>query len=239
MRFQDSMVERTRALPGVTAAAFINDFPLGGGFYANGTLVEMSRPDEFKSWDPISAMSAEERAARSTLAGYRLAGPGYFEAMRIPLVRGRLIEEQDGPETPHVAVISESLAKARWPDRDPLGRYIQFGNMDGDFRGIRVVGVVKDVRELSPEALPQPTLYAGAPEAGEPVFSRRLRTRPREPQRKRQEDRARTRSGSAGSNAHRRRRFGQRRSAAVGSISGSWVPSAWWPSPSRPSASTG
>ncbi len=162
VRFQDSLVERTRALPGVTAAALINDFPLGGGFYANGTLVEMSRPDEFKSWDPINAMSAEERAARSTLAGYRLAGPGYFETMKIPLVRGRLIEEQDGPEAPHVAVISESLAKARWPDRDPLGRYIQFGNMDGDFRGIRVVGVVKDIRELSPEALPQPTLYAAA-----------------------------------------------------------------------------
>jgi|CXWL01.1.fsa_nt_gi predicted permease len=162
VRFQDSLVERVRSLPGVTAAAFINDFPLGGGFYANGTLVEMSRPDEFTSWDPINAMSAEERDARSTLAGYRLAGPGYFEAMRIPLVRGRLIEEQDGPEAPHVAVISESLAKARWPDRDPLGRYVQFGNMDGDFRGIRVVGVVKDVREISPEALPQPTLYAAA-----------------------------------------------------------------------------
>ena len=108
VRFQDSLVERARALPGVTAAAFINDFPLGGGFYANGTLIEMSRPDEFTSWEPISAMSAEERAARSTLAGYRLAGPGYFEVMRIPLVRGRLIEEQDGPETPHVAVISEA-----------------------------------------------------------------------------------------------------------------------------------
>lgn len=162
VRLQDSLIERVRALPGVTAAAFINDFPLGGGFYANGTLVEMSRPDEFTSWDPINAMSAEERDARSTLAGYRLASPGYFEAMKIPLVRGRLIEEQDGPDAPHVAVISESLAKARWADRDPLGRYVQFGNMDGDFRGIRVIGVVKDVREMSPEALPQPTLYAAA-----------------------------------------------------------------------------
>lgn len=162
VRFQDSLLERSRALPGVTAATFINDFPLGGGFYANGMFIEMSRPDEFKSWDPINAMSAEERAARSTVASYRLAGPGYFETMKIPLVRGRLIEEQDGPDAPHVAVISESLAKARWPDRDPLGRYVQFGNMDGDFRGLRVVGVVKDIRELSPEALPQPTLYAAA-----------------------------------------------------------------------------
>jgi predicted permease len=162
LRFQDTLVERARALPGVTAAAIISDFPLGGGWYSNGTFVEMSRPDEFASYDPIQAMSPEERAARSTLAGYRVAGPGYFEAMGIALVRGRLIGEQDGPEAPQVAVISESLAKARWSGQDPLGRYVQFGNMDGDYRGMRIVGIVKDVRELSPEALTQPTLYAAA-----------------------------------------------------------------------------
>ncbi len=162
VRFQDALTERTRALPGVTAAALINDFPLGGGWYANGTFVEMTRPDEFTSYDPIDAMSAEERAARSTLAGYRLVGPGYFEAMGIPLVRGRLIEEQDAPEAPQVAVISESLVKARWPDRDPIGRYVQFGNMDGDYHGLRIVGVVKDVRELSPESPAQPMLYASS-----------------------------------------------------------------------------
>ena len=162
LRFQDSLVERVRALPGVTAAAFISDFPLGGGWYANGTFVEMSRPDEFASYEPIQAMSAEERAARSTLAEYRVAGPGYFETMGIPLIRGRLIGEQDGAEAPQVAVISESLAKARWAGQDPLGRYIQFGNMDGDYRGMRIVGIVKDVRELSPEALSQPMVYGAA-----------------------------------------------------------------------------
>lgn len=160
--FRDTLVERARALPGVTAAAYISDFPLGSPWYANGTFVEMSRPDEFSSYDPIRAMSPEERAARSTLAEYRVAGPGYFEGMGIPLVRGRLIEEQDGPDAPQVAVISESLAKLRWPDKDPLGRFVQFGNMDGDYRGMRIVGIVKDVRELSPEALASPMLYAAA-----------------------------------------------------------------------------
>ena len=51
-------------------------------------------------------------------------------------------------------MISQSLAEAQWPGRDPLGRYIQFGNMDGDPTALRVVGVVGDVRELSPKRCP-------------------------------------------------------------------------------------
>jgi len=79
--------------------------------------------------------------------------------MGIRLVRGRLFEESDGPDAPHVAVISESLAEAKWPNQDPLGRFVQFGNMDGDLRGFRIVGIVSDVREVSPERAPRPTFY--------------------------------------------------------------------------------
>jgi hypothetical protein len=51
--------------------------------------------------------------------------------MGIPIRRGRGFEAADGPGPSYVAVISQSLAAAQWPGRDPLGRYIQFGNMDG------------------------------------------------------------------------------------------------------------
>ena len=44
-------------------------------------------------------------------------------------------------------------------DQDPIGRYVQFGNMDGDLRGFRIIGIVGDVRELSPETLPGPLFY--------------------------------------------------------------------------------
>jgi ABC-type antimicrobial peptide transport system permease subunit len=57
-------------------------------------------------------------------------------------------------------VISRAFAEARWPGRDPIGRFVQFGNMDGDLRGFRIVGVVDDIRELSPEAAPGPIFYA-------------------------------------------------------------------------------
>ncbi len=56
--------------------------------------------------------------------------------------------------------MSESLARAKWPEQDPIGRFVQFGNMDGDLTGHPVVGVVGDVRELTPETPPAPLLYA-------------------------------------------------------------------------------
>ena len=71
-----------------------------------------------------------------------------------------MIEPSDGPESPHVAVISESLARSKWPGQDPIGRFVQFGNMDGDLKGFQVVGIVGDVRELTPETPPSPLLYA-------------------------------------------------------------------------------
>src|SRR5690606_6202923 len=58
------------------------------------------------------------------------------------------------------AVISESLARERWPDEDPIGKLINFGNMDGDLRALTIVGIVGDVREASLELEPRPTIYA-------------------------------------------------------------------------------
>ncbi len=79
--------------------------------------------------------------------------------MGMRLVRGRLFDQSDGPETPQVALISESLARQYWRNEDPLDKGIQYGNMDGDTHLLRVVGVVSDVREFGLEANTQPTVY--------------------------------------------------------------------------------
>jgi hypothetical protein len=79
--------------------------------------------------------------------------------MGIAVLQGRAFDARDTADAPHVAVISRAMAESRWPDRDPIGRYIQFGNMDGDPRGFRVIGVVDDVRELTPEAPPGQLFY--------------------------------------------------------------------------------
>lgn len=99
---------------------------------------------------------------RAGYAEYRRATPGYFRAMRIPLLHGRVFDERDHPEAPHAAVVSESLAKATWPGEEPVGKLVQFGNMDGDLRPFTVVGVVGDIHDASLEAAPRPTFYANA-----------------------------------------------------------------------------
>jgi predicted permease len=77
----------------------------------------------------------------------------------IPLIRGRMFDERDTESAPHVALISESLARLRWPNQDPLGHTLEFGNMDGDLRLLTIVGVVGDTHEYSLETPARPTIY--------------------------------------------------------------------------------
>jgi predicted permease len=158
---QEALLGRIRSLPGVTDAGLINGFPLGKGFFANGRFIEMTRADEIATREQF-VLDAPQFASRAGDAEFRAASPGYFEAMDIPLLSGRLFDDGDAPGRPHVAVISRSLAEKQWPGRDPIGRFLQFGNMDGDLTGLRIVGVVGDVLEQSPEAAPGPIVYVSA-----------------------------------------------------------------------------
>jgi putative ABC transport system permease protein len=88
-----------------------------------------------------------------------VATEGYFQALGIPLIRGRIFDERDSANAPHVAVISESLARNRWPKQDPIGRTIEFGNMDGDLRLLTIVGIVGDTHEYGLDVPPRPTVY--------------------------------------------------------------------------------
>jgi predicted permease len=157
--FQQELMTRLRALPGVEAVGGISDSPLGWlGNYANGQFLEMTRPDEIQTYEEAKRLpDVKERAG---FAGFRVASGSYFRAAGIPVLRGRAFEDGDAAGAPHVAVISESLAKQKWPDQDPIGKFIQFGNMDGYIEGLRIIGIVGDVREASPEAVPGPLVYA-------------------------------------------------------------------------------
>jgi predicted permease len=162
VQFQERVVERLRAQPGVTSVGLINAFPLSpDGNFSNGTFIEMTRPDEITTFTGFNR-SAPDIKARSGQARFRKVSADYFTAMGIPLTRGRLVDDRDAAGGPHVAVISQSLAATQWPGRDPIGRWIQFGNMDNDLSAIEIVGVVGDVRELSPESQPAPTMYVSA-----------------------------------------------------------------------------
>ena len=156
VEFNERAIERLGGLPGVTAAGGINGFPLGGGGAAGPFLIiRGDEPSNFKDLMPLV-----KDPTRSANAQFRVASGGYFGAMGIPLVRGRVFDGRDTGGAPHAAVISESLARKQWPAQDPIGVRIQFGGMDGDMTPFTIVGVVGDVREGGLDSQPPSMFYA-------------------------------------------------------------------------------
>jgi predicted permease len=154
----DALLARLRELPGVRAAGAVSVLPVWGGSGGDGTFLLLTRPDEVRTMEEFSRLAKDP--SRAGEASYRRATDGYFEAMGIPLLRGRAFEARDGIDAPPVAVISASVARTRFAGRDPIGQLIQFGNMDGDVRPFTIVGVVGDVREEALDGPPRPTIYA-------------------------------------------------------------------------------
>jgi len=152
------LLGRLHAIPGVTAVGAINAIPLAAEATSDGTFLEMTSPDERISFADMPRLFQDH--TRTGQAEFRLASGGYFAAMHIPLLEGRTFDERDAPDAVHVAVVSASLAKAKWPGQSPVGKWIQFGNMDGDPRPFMIVGVVGDVREAALDVQPKPTFYA-------------------------------------------------------------------------------
>ena len=139
--FHEQLLDRVGQIPGVVAVGGINSLPMTDNG-ANGTfLIDNDR-------------------SRTGYAEYRRASRGYFAAMGIPLLRGRLFQPEDTPESQHVAVISKALADKVWAEADPIGQRIQFGNMDGDSRLLNIVGIVGDVRDYGLDADVRPAVYA-------------------------------------------------------------------------------
>jgi predicted permease len=136
--FAARTLEAVRQLPGVQAAGFTSGLPFTGGTSSSVILAEgyVMAPGE-------SVISPNQ--IRVT--------PGYFEAMRIPLKRGRLFQEHDGFEAPAAVIVDERLARKFWPNADPIGpRMFQprspadLAQPGPDTPALRVVGVVGTVR---------------------------------------------------------------------------------------------
>lgn len=157
--FHEELSARLRAIPGVKAVGGVSALPLTGSG-ASGAFLIVEHEDEVRNFEDWDRISRDE--TRTGYADFRVADAGYFAALGIPLIRGRLFDDRDGPGAPHVAVISESLAKRRWPDEDPIGKRIQYANMDSDFRVFTIVGIVGDVRDEGLDAEPYPTFYGNA-----------------------------------------------------------------------------
>jgi putative ABC transport system permease protein len=162
------LVERLHALPGVEQVAAANAVPLDGGL-PDGMFLLVNERENPRNFQELRELA--KQAERRGTADFCLVTPEYFQALGIPLRRGRGFGAGDGIGAPHVAVISESLARARWPNQDPLGHTLQFGNMDGDLHLITVVGVAADTHEGGPETPPRPIVYANLLQRPRSVFT--------------------------------------------------------------------
>jgi predicted permease len=154
--FFNNLFAQLRALPGVEEVGGINGLPLGEGL-ADGTFVMMSPGEKVPAMQDLEKLFQDP--TRTGDADYGVASEGYFHVLGIPLLHGRLFRGSDTMNSPHAALISQTLAREKWPNRDPLGQTLEFGNMDGDTRLLTVVGVVGDVHVESLESKPPGIIY--------------------------------------------------------------------------------
>jgi putative ABC transport system permease protein len=129
-QFFEQALLAVRQVPGVAAAAFTSQLPLSGDSDVYGARFENDAPD-----------------ARVPVFRYAVT-PGYFETIGIPLLRGRLLTARDVAGAPPSILISQSLAKRRFPGQDPAGKRVQVGGAIGAPM-YTVVGVVGDVKQMS------------------------------------------------------------------------------------------
>jgi putative ABC transport system permease protein len=156
VRYYDDAIEQLRALPGVTAVGGASAIPLTGGGSNGSFLILTNTTDKLQ---PSDFERLFQDKSRTGSADYRVASADYFRTLNIPLLSGRMFNDGDRAGTPEVAVISASLAKQRWANESPIGKFIEYGNMDGDLTPITIVGVVGDVRERSLNTEPRPVFY--------------------------------------------------------------------------------
>jgi putative ABC transport system permease protein len=154
--FYSQLIDRLRQIPGVRKVGATSGLPMDGGL-PDGMFLLMTQNELPKTLDGFDSLFQQKE--RIGNADFGVATDDYFQVLGIPLLRGRMFDQRDVPDAPHVAVISDSLARERWPGQDPIGHTIEFGNMDGDLRLLTIVGIVGDVREYGLEAPPRPTVY--------------------------------------------------------------------------------
>jgi putative ABC transport system permease protein len=136
--WMSQLLERIEALPGVEAAGAVYLRPLQLGAIGQGVLVRMDG-------------QAATRAAmeQNPILNHQIATPGYFRAMRIPLVQGRLFADSDHSQAPRVAIVSAATAARLWPGRNAIGQRMGMSSFIPGVQGPQwrtVVGVVADVR---------------------------------------------------------------------------------------------
>jgi predicted permease len=147
VRYVNQTLERLKSLPGVESAAFVAPMPFSGGNVGSDFRIE-GRPKPEPGQEP----SANNRSVTSE----------YFQAIKIPLRKGRFFTEQDQRGNLGVAIINETLAAHYFPNEDPVGKFITnigANQNKGDPKRWEIVGVIGDVHHSSLTKAPTSELY--------------------------------------------------------------------------------
>jgi predicted permease len=142
----EQILQRVRALPGVNAAGAIDSlFELGTLNNLGLRMLEGRTPEPREQWTPLA---------------WNVVRGNYMQAMSAPLVAGRYFSEQDGPTSPLVAIVDESMAHRYWPNENAIGKRFKGQDPRGpNDNWIEVVGVVRDMRRNGLERNPIPHVY--------------------------------------------------------------------------------
>jgi predicted permease len=145
-RFYVGLVERLRAVPGVSAAAGVAFLPMG--------REQRSASDYFVQGRP------EGQPGERPKAEFNAITPGYFRTLEIPIRVGRDFDRTDTRDRPRVAIINETLARAAFPSESPLGKHIRRGPPSAPW--MEIVGVVADTRWQDPSQPPPSVIFAAS-----------------------------------------------------------------------------
>jgi predicted permease len=140
--FYKDLLERSRALPGVQSASQAAIIPMGDTSIGGEIVIPGIHP-------------AKGQSHPSAL--YNAITPGYFQTMRIPLLRGRDFEDRDSATAPRVAVINQAMADKYWPQQDPLGH--EFSLPQDPKQSIQIIGVMRNIRLVDPYSPMEPTYF--------------------------------------------------------------------------------
>jgi putative ABC transport system permease protein len=144
LRYWRELTAQLEAVPGVRHVGVVSRLPLLGANVGSWLFIEG------RNFPPNDRPDVE----------YRIASPGYFSAMGIPLLRGRLMDASNERNPSQVAWINEAAARRYWPGEDPVGKRIKLGGGDlSQVPWITIAGVVGDVRHFGLDERPRPEIY--------------------------------------------------------------------------------
>jgi macrolide transport system ATP-binding/permease protein len=137
--FQDELLNRVKALPGVESAAFARMTPLSYGSFSSS---------------PIAVDGYQPPPEEQPIVQYNEVGPDYFATMGIPLVSGSEFTRADDEKAALAAIVNETMAAQYWRGKNPIGERVQVKG-----RWMQVVGVAKDSKYQSVREAPKPFFY--------------------------------------------------------------------------------